>query len=94
MTRTSQPLEGGTGGRTHYGFTLTVQNEEYPYGYVSASGDATVEDSPTREDIVAIARRYRPEPEAAEFAEASFTSSEVLVRMRPTTWFIQDYSKL
>jgi hypothetical protein len=75
------------------GFTLTVQNEEYPYGYVSVSGDAVVEKTPRVDDIAAIARRYRPEPEATAFAEDPARSNEVLVRMRPTTWFSQDYSK-
>jgi nitroimidazol reductase NimA-like FMN-containing flavoprotein (pyridoxamine 5'-phosphate oxidase superfamily) len=76
------------------GFTLTVQNEEYPYSYVSVSGDATVDNTPRYEDIIAISRRYRPESEATAFADASFQSSEVLARMRPTAWFSQDYTKL
>ena len=76
------------------GFTLTAQNEQYPYGYVSVSGGATVDDSPNPDEILALARRYRPEPEARQFAEAHTNmSEEVLVRMRPKIWFSQDYTK-
>jgi nitroimidazol reductase NimA-like FMN-containing flavoprotein (pyridoxamine 5'-phosphate oxidase superfamily) len=74
--------------------TLTVQNERYPYGYVSVSGDVTFEESLNREAILALARRYRPESEAVEFADAQEDSTEaVFLRMRPAIWFGQDFTK-
>jgi len=74
------------------GFTLTVQNDRYPYGYVSVSGDATIDTSPRPEEILALANRY-PESEATAFGDASAANGDVLARMRPTKWFAQDYTK-
>jgi hypothetical protein len=76
------------------GFTLTVQNDQFPYGYVSVTGEATIEDTLRPEEVFELANRYRPDSEAREFADAQSKSSEdVLVRMRPCIWFGQDFTK-
>lgn len=76
------------------GFTLTVQNELSPYGYVSVSGDATFDESLNRDDVFALAKRYLNEADATAYADDNAGASNVVVvRMRPSRWFGQDFSK-
>jgi nitroimidazol reductase NimA-like FMN-containing flavoprotein (pyridoxamine 5'-phosphate oxidase superfamily) len=75
-------------------FTLTVQDEEYPYGYVSVSGDATFDESLGRDDVYALAKRYLSDADATAYAHGNVDASiTVFVRMRPRLWFGQDFSK-
>jgi len=77
-------------------FTLTVQNEDFPYGYVSVSGDATFDESLSRDDVYALAKRYLNEVDATAYAddEANVDAGHVVVvRMRPNRWFGQDFSR-
>ena len=76
------------------GFTLTVQNEVFPYGYVSVSGDATFDESLNRDDVYALAKRYLNETDATAYANDNVDASHVVsVRMRPSRWFGRDFSK-
>jgi hypothetical protein len=75
------------------GFTLTVQNEEPPCGYVSVSGDATFDESLTREYVYELATRYLSENDATAYADNLDVRHVVLVRMRPSRWLGQDLTK-
>ena len=51
--------------------SLTVQQEEFPYRYVTVEGTVVSEDRPpSAEQVLAVARRYMPEEHAQGFAEA------------------------
>lgn len=78
-------------------FSITVQDETYPYRYVTAEGPVisidTADDATTR----AIAVRYLGEEAGNKFAE-SFAqdhpdAESLLFRMRPERWLSVDYSK-
>ncbi|WP_173008566.1 pyridoxamine 5'-phosphate oxidase family protein [Mycolicibacterium sp. P1-18] len=78
-------------------FSITVQDETFPYRYVTADGTVTsigtADDATTR----AIAVRYLGEEGGNAFAE-SFArdhpgEESLLFRMRPEHWLSVDYSK-
>jgi PPOX class probable F420-dependent enzyme len=76
--------------------SLTVQQEEFPYRYVTVEGTVVSEDRPpSAEQVLAVARRYMPEEHAQGFAEAEFAhpSGEfVLFTIRPDRWLSFDFA--
>lgn len=76
--------------------SLTVQQEEFPYKYVTVEGAVVLEDRPpSAEQVLAVARRYMPEDHARGFAEAELAhpSGEfVLFTVRPVRWLSFDFA--
>ncbi len=76
--------------------SLTVQQEEFPYRYVTLEGTIVGEDRPpSAEQVLAVARRYMPEDHAWGFvrAEIGYPSGEfVLFTVRPDRWLSFDFA--
>lgn len=76
--------------------SLTVQREEFPYGYVTVEGTVVAEDQPpAAERALAVARRYMPEEQARGFVEAEVghpAGEFVLFTVRPDRWLSFDFS--
>ncbi|WP_207568671.1 pyridoxamine 5'-phosphate oxidase family protein [Mycolicibacterium tusciae] len=74
-------------------FSITAQDEQPPYKYVTAEGDVT-DISPATDDYARpIAVRYLGEEAGNQFTEANLTPTSVLIRMRPQRWLSFDYSE-
>jgi nitroimidazol reductase NimA-like FMN-containing flavoprotein (pyridoxamine 5'-phosphate oxidase superfamily) len=75
-------------------FSFAVQDDTWPYKYVTAEGPVVANDEPpTKEQALRIARRYGPEEEAVNYVESTLGERSVLVRMRPEKWLSNDHSK-
>lgn len=74
-------------------FTLTVQDEQPPYRYVTAEGDVTGIGPAEDADMRALAVRYLGEEAGNQFADENPMSTSVAIRMRPQRWLSTDYSK-
>lgn len=74
-------------------FSITAQDEQPPYRYVSTEGNVTTIEPATREVVQAIATRYLGDEAGAAFAEQNLTPTSVVIRMRPQRWLSTDYSK-
>lgn len=64
---------------------LSVDNEQFPYGFVSLDGLARVEQLPLdrlREYTTRIAERYVPKGRADAYGDRNAATSEVLVRVQ------------
>ena len=76
--------------------SLTVQREEFPYGYVTVEGTVVAVDRPpTVEQALAVARRYMPEEQARGFVEAEIghpAGEFVLFTVRPDRWLTFDFA--
>jgi nitroimidazol reductase NimA-like FMN-containing flavoprotein (pyridoxamine 5'-phosphate oxidase superfamily) len=76
--------------------SLTVQQEEFPYRYVTVEGTVVGEDlPPSEEQALAVARRYLPEQHAQWFVEAELgrpTPEFVLFTVRPDRWLTFDFA--
>ncbi|HWS81920.1 MAG TPA: pyridoxamine 5'-phosphate oxidase family protein [Rubrobacter sp.] len=76
--------------------SLTVQREDFPYGYVTVEGTVVGEDRPPpAERAFAVANRYLPEGAAQGFvrAEIGHPAGEfVLFTVRPDRWLTFDFS--
>jgi nitroimidazol reductase NimA-like FMN-containing flavoprotein (pyridoxamine 5'-phosphate oxidase superfamily) len=73
-------------------FSITAQEEQPPYKYVTAEGDV-VDIGPAAEaDMRQIAIRYLGEEAGNQFADANATPSAIVIRMRPQRWLSFDYS--
>lgn len=76
--------------------SLTVQREDFPYGYVTVEGSVVGEERPpSLEGALAVARRYMPEEQARGFvaAEIGHPAGEfVLFRVRPDRWLTFDFA--
>jgi uncharacterized protein len=76
--------------------SLTVQREEFPYGYVTVEGTVVGEDRPpSAEQALAVARRYMPEEQARGFVEAELEHPApefVLFTIRPDRWLTFDFA--
>ena len=76
--------------------SLTVQQEEFPYRYVTVEGTVVGEDRPPSEgQALAVARRYLPEEQARGFVEAELgnpTPEFVLFTVRPDRWLTFDFA--
>ncbi|KMO82789.1 pyridoxamine 5'-phosphate oxidase family protein [Mycolicibacterium chlorophenolicum] len=74
-------------------FSLTVQDEQPPYRYVSAEGDVTGIGPAEDAEVRALAVRYLGEEAGNQFTDENLTSTSVVIRMRPQRWLSTDYSK-
>lgn len=74
-------------------FSLTVQDEQPPYKYVTAEGDVADIASAADADVRKIAIRYLGEEEGNRFTDQNLTPTSLLIRMRPQRWLSTDYSK-
>ena len=74
-------------------FSITAQDEQPPYRYVTAEGDVTAIDAARDADARAIAIRYLGEDAGNAFAEQNLSAESVIIRMRPRRWLSTDYSK-
>jgi PPOX class probable F420-dependent enzyme len=73
--------------------TLTVQDEQPPYRYVSVEGPVTIESRGG--DVLAMATRYLGPELGAWYAEHNPpTDDSVTVRLRPERWLTVDYGKV
>jgi PPOX class probable F420-dependent enzyme len=73
--------------------TLTVQNEDPPYKYISVEGPVSVE--PTDRDELEVAIRYLGAELGAWYMEHNPGSPDtVLVRITPEHWRTMDFAKL
>jgi len=78
-------------------FSITVQDETFPYRYVTAEGSVVSIETADDASAKAIAVRYLGEEGGNAFAE-SFAkdhpdAKSLLFRMRPEHWLSVDYSK-
>lgn len=75
---------------------LCVQQEEYPYKYVTVEGRLRdIHRPPTADQMLTVARRYLPEPAAHAFvaAELDHPSNElVLFAVHPERWFTFNFA--
>lgn len=74
-------------------FSLTVQDEQPPYRYVSAEGDVTGIGAAEDAEVRALAVRYLGEEAGNQFTDQNLTSTSLVIRMRPQRWLSTDYSK-
>lgn len=77
--------------------SFLVQQEEFPYKYVSVEGTLVRTDRPPSTDqVLAIVRRYLPEEQAQGFVQAELThpaSELILFTIRPDRWLTADFGK-
>ena len=73
-------------------YSITAQEEQYPYKYVTAEGDVTDISAATDAEARQIAVRYLGEEAGNQFTDANLMPSSVLIRMRPQRWLSSDYS--
>lgn len=75
-------------------FSICAQVETAPYKYVTAEGPViALDEPPTEEQALGIARRYLPADDAARWVKDNLGPGSLLVRMRPEKWLSTDYSK-
>ena len=78
--------------------SLCVQQETFPYKYVTIEGAVAKGDrAPTSEQVLAIVRRYLPEEQAQGFVAAELdrpTGEFILYSVRPDHWHSLDFSDL
>jgi hypothetical protein len=74
-------------------FSITAQDEQPPYRYVTAEGDVTGIDAANDADVRRIAIRYLGEDEGNQFTDQNLTPTSVVIRMRPQRWLSVDSSK-
>jgi PPOX class probable F420-dependent enzyme len=77
--------------------SLCVQDESWPYKYVTVSGPAAVSGEASLAEQDAMARRYLGADDADEFMAQVTASGEadeqIVIEMTPRTWLTVDYSK-
>jgi nitroimidazol reductase NimA-like FMN-containing flavoprotein (pyridoxamine 5'-phosphate oxidase superfamily) len=73
-------------------FSITVQDEQPPYKYVTAEGDITSIDSASDADVRPLAIRYLGEEAGNQFTDENLTPTSIVIRMRPQRWLSVDYS--
>jgi PPOX class probable F420-dependent enzyme len=74
-------------------FSITAQDEQPPYKYVTAEGDVTSIDPAVDADVRPIAVRYLGETDGNQFTDQNLTPTSVAIRMRPKRWLSFDYSQ-
>lgn len=76
--------------------SFTVQRTEWPYKFVTIEGTVIATDQPpSRDQVLAIVRRYLPEEMAQGFAAAELTEPSAtftLYTVRPDRWLTNDFS--
>jgi PPOX class probable F420-dependent enzyme len=78
-------------------FSITAQQEQPPYKYVTADGDVTWVGPADEAEARAVAIRYLGEEAGNRFADANQhadTQSSVSIRMQPKKWVSSDFSDL
>ena len=73
-------------------FSITVQDEQPPYKYVTAEGDITSIRSATDADVRPLAIRYLGVEAGNQFTDQELTPTSIVIRMRPQRWLSFDYS--
>ena len=73
--------------------SLCVQREEVPYAYVTVEGPAEIATS-DRAMRVDIASRYLGPEMGAGYVDHGPVADDVAIRIRPTRWRTNDFSKL
>lgn len=73
-------------------FTITAQDEQPPYKYVTAEGDVTFNGPADEAESRKIAVRYLGDEAGNAFADQNHSPSTVVIRMRPKRWLSVDYS--
>jgi PPOX class probable F420-dependent enzyme len=74
-------------------FSLVVQDEDPRYRYVSVSGEATIVEEATVDDVRPIAQRYLGDDEVESYLAESYNDRVVLLRMSPSAWYSADFGK-
>lgn len=74
-------------------FSITAQDEQPPYRYVTAEGDVTSIGTADDADVRQIAIRYLGEAQGNQFTDQNLTPTSIVIRMRPQRWLSVDYSK-
>jgi PPOX class probable F420-dependent enzyme len=74
-------------------FSITAQDAQPPYRYVTAEGDVTSIAAAEDADVRQIAIRYLGEEAGNQFTDQNLTATSIVIRMRPTRWLSVDYSK-
>jgi PPOX class probable F420-dependent enzyme len=74
-------------------FSITAQDEQPPYRYVTAEGDVTSIGPADDAEVRRIAVRYLGEQDGNQFTDQNLTQTSVVIRMRPRRWLSFDYSK-
>jgi nitroimidazol reductase NimA-like FMN-containing flavoprotein (pyridoxamine 5'-phosphate oxidase superfamily) len=76
--------------------SLVVQQEQFPYKYVSVQGTVVqIDRPPSADQMLAIVRRYLPEEQAQGFVHGELANSGsglVLFTVRPDRWLTADFS--
>jgi uncharacterized protein len=76
--------------------SFCVQQEQPPYKYVTVEGSfAGMDQPPTADQLLAIARRYQPEDQAQGMVAGMLADGGnglVLVTIRPDRWLTADFS--
>jgi len=73
-------------------FSITVQDEQPPYKYVTAEGDVTSIGPANDADVRPLAVRYLGEEAGNQFTDQNLTPTSIVIRMRPQRWLSVDYS--
>jgi hypothetical protein len=73
-------------------FSITVQDEQPPYKYVTAEGDVTSIGPANDADVRPLAVRYLGEEAGNQFTDENLTPTSIVIRMRPQRWLSVDYS--
>ena len=74
-------------------FTITAQDEQPPYKYVTAEGDVTAIGPADDAEVRAIAVRYLGQEAGGQFTDQNLTPTSIIIRMLPRRWLSTDYSK-
>jgi hypothetical protein len=78
------------------GLSLVVQQEQFPYKYVSVECTVVqIDRPPSADQMLAIVRRYLPEDQAQGFVDGELTNPDsklVLFTIRPDRWLTADFS--
>ena len=74
-------------------FSITVQDENPPYKYVTAEGDVTGIAAADDGEVRGLAVRYLGEDAGGQFTDENLTPTSIVIRMRPQRWLSTDYSK-
>ncbi len=77
--------------------SLCVQDETWPYKYVTASGPAAIRGQASQVELRAMATRYLGDAGADEYM-AEITASggadgQIVIEMSPQVWLTVDYAK-
>lgn len=76
-------------------FSITAQQEQSPYKYVTVEGDVTAIGPADEVEARAVAIRYLGQDAGNRFADANQhadTQSAVCIRMQPKSWLSSDFS--